>query len=215
MNEGPLHDYGSSHIEPAAMETKRPGDGAEPSTALVVEEAEMVTSVPHLEVHEAVEHAQVEKLPTPEDVAGCDEICKRLMFLLEDWKISDSMASGGPINPPSIPKVSMAGDGEGSKSVETKEEKGKGCRQKRPSHTLCSPFTDPFRKKRTMSVSDATETPPCFDPSKPLPIEDVKAVMEFCIGWKNEISDINAVEDLEHLDGAQSKILSGSVRSKG
>ncbi|CAL2240234.1 unnamed protein product [Prunus armeniaca] len=27
-----------------------------------------------------------------------------------------------------------------------------------------------------MSVSDATATPPCFDPSKPLPIEDVKAV---------------------------------------
>ncbi|KAL6289535.1 hypothetical protein ACE6H2_007045 [Prunus campanulata] len=109
----------------------------------------------------------------------------------------------------------MAGDGEGSKSVETKEEKGKGCRQKRPSHTLCSPFTDPLRKKRTMSVSDATETPPCFEPSKPLPIEDVKAVMEFCIGWKNEISDINAVEDLEHLDGGQLKILSRSVRSKG
>ncbi|KAL6284529.1 hypothetical protein ACE6H2_015458 [Prunus campanulata] len=188
MNEGPLHDYGTPHIEPAAMETKSPGHGAEPSAALVVEEAQMVTSVPHLEVHEAADHALLEKLPTPEDVAGCDEICKRMMFLLEGWKISDRMASGGPINPPSILKVSMAGDGEGSKSVETKEEKGKGCRQKRPSHTLCSPFTDPLRKKRTMSVSDATETPPCFDPSKPLPIEDVKAVMEFCIGWKNEIS---------------------------
>ncbi|KAI5355890.1 hypothetical protein L3X38_008785 [Prunus dulcis] len=39
-----------------------------------------------------------------------------------------------------------------------------------------------------MSVSDATATQPCFDPSKPLPIEDVKAVIEFCIAWKNDIS---------------------------
>ncbi|KAI5355870.1 hypothetical protein L3X38_008765 [Prunus dulcis] len=39
-----------------------------------------------------------------------------------------------------------------------------------------------------MSVSDATATPPCFDPSKPLPIEDVKAVLEFCTAWKNDIS---------------------------
>ncbi|KAL6289536.1 hypothetical protein ACE6H2_007046 [Prunus campanulata] len=86
MNEGPLHDYGTPHIEPAAMETKSPGHGAEPSAALVVEEAQMVTSVPHLEVHEAADHALLEKLPTPEDVAGCDEICKRMMFLLEGWK---------------------------------------------------------------------------------------------------------------------------------
>ncbi|CAL2263142.1 unnamed protein product [Prunus armeniaca] len=39
-----------------------------------------------------------------------------------------------------------------------------------------------------MSVSDATATPPCFDPSKPLPIEDVKAVIDFCTAWKNDIS---------------------------
>ncbi|BBN68409.1 Protein of unknown function D, partial [Prunus dulcis] len=39
-----------------------------------------------------------------------------------------------------------------------------------------------------MSVSDATATPPCFDPSKSLPIEDVKAVIEFCTAWKSDIS---------------------------
>ncbi|KAI5355891.1 hypothetical protein L3X38_008786 [Prunus dulcis] len=124
MNEGgdndlsPLHDYVSPPTEPAAMETEVPDDGTEPSAAMVVEEAEMAASVPHLQVHEAAKQAQSEKLPTPKDVAWYDEICQRLLFLLEDWKITESMPSGGPMNPPSMPKVSMAGDEEGSLSVE-------------------------------------------------------------------------------------------------
>ncbi|KAI5342879.1 hypothetical protein L3X38_010755 [Prunus dulcis] len=97
------------------------------------------------------------------------------------------MPSGGPMNPPSLPTVSMAGDEEGSSNVEKKEVEGKWCRQKNPAQTLLSPFTDPLRKKRTMSVSAATATPPCFDPSKSVPIEDVKAVIEFCTAWKNDI----------------------------
>ena len=109
------------------------------------------------------------------------------MKLLEDWKISKSMPSGGLMNPPSLPTVTMAGDEEGSSSVEKKEVEGKGCRQKRPAQTLLSPFTDPLRKKRTMTVSAATATPPCFDPSKSLPIEDVKAVLQFCSASKSDI----------------------------
>ncbi|XP_020418551.1 uncharacterized protein LOC109948957 [Prunus persica] len=194
MNEGaaddfsPPHEYVSPPTEPVVMETQVPADGAEPSAAMVVEEAAMTASVADLEVHEAAEQAQSEKLPTPEDVAGCDEICQRVLFLLEDWKKTQSMPSGGPMNPPSLPTVSMAGDEEGSSSVEKKEVEGKGCRQKRPAQTLLSPFTDPLRKKRTMSVSAAIATPPCFDPTKPVPIEDVKAVIEFCTAWKNDIS---------------------------
>ncbi|BBG96719.1 DNA glycosylase superfamily protein, partial [Prunus dulcis] len=194
MNEGgnndlsPLHAYVSPPTEPAVMETQDPGDGAEPSAAMVVEEAKMAASVPHLEVHEVVEQAQSEKLPTPEDVAGCDEICQRVMKLLEDWKITKSMPSGGLMNPPSVPTVTMVGDEEGSLSVEKKEVEGKGCRQKRPAQTLLSPFTDPLRKKRTMTVSAATATPPCFDPSKSLPIEDVKAIIQLCSAWKSNIS---------------------------
>ncbi|KAH0972758.1 hypothetical protein GBA52_024914 [Prunus armeniaca] len=79
------------------------------------------------------------------------------------------------MNPPIIPKVSVAGDDEGSASVKKQEVEGKGCRNKRPGLTLLSPFTDPLRKKRTMSVSDVAATPPCFDPTKPLHIEDMKA----------------------------------------
>ncbi|KAI5334382.1 hypothetical protein L3X38_024515 [Prunus dulcis] len=44
----PLHDYVSPPTEPASMETQVPGDGAEPSATMVVEEAEMAASVPHL-----------------------------------------------------------------------------------------------------------------------------------------------------------------------
>ncbi|XP_020416850.1 uncharacterized protein LOC109948402 isoform X2 [Prunus persica] len=194
MNEGgnndlsPLHAYVSPPTEPAVMETQVPGDGAEPSAGMVVEEAKMAASVPHSEVHEVADPAESDELPTPEDVAGCDEICQRVMKLLEDWKITKSMPSGGLMNPPSLPTVTMAGDEEGSSSVENKEVEGKGCRQKRPAQTLLSPFTDPLRKKRTMTVSAATATPPCFDPSKSLPIEDVKAVIQFCSAWKSDIS---------------------------
>ncbi|KAI5351284.1 hypothetical protein L3X38_004175 [Prunus dulcis] len=151
MNEGgdndlsPLHDSISPPTEPAVMETQVPGDGAEPSAAMVVEEAEMAASVPHLQVHEAAEQAQSEKLPTLEDVAGCGEICQRVLSLLEDWKMTESMPSGGPMNPPSLPTVSMAGDEESSSSVEKKEVEGKGCRQKHPVQTLLSLFTDPLR----------------------------------------------------------------------
>ncbi|KAI5343779.1 hypothetical protein L3X38_011655 [Prunus dulcis] len=201
MNEGGdndmplLHEYVSPPTAPAAMKAQVPGDGAEPFAAIVVEpfaaivveEAEMAASVPHIQVHEATKHAESEKLPTPEDVAGCNKICKRLLFLLEDWKITDSMPSGGPMNPPRIPKVSVAGDEEGSASVEKQDVEAKGCRKKRPAQTLLSPFTNPLRKKRTTTVSDVAETPPCFDPTKPLPIEDVKAVIEFCTAWKKDI----------------------------
>ncbi|KAI5330675.1 hypothetical protein L3X38_020801 [Prunus dulcis] len=93
---------------------------------MVVEEAKMAASVPHLEVHEVADLAQSEKLPIPEDVAGCDEICQRVMKLLEDWKITKSMPSGGLMNPPSLPTVTMAGDEEGSSSVDKKKWKVKG-----------------------------------------------------------------------------------------
>lgn len=134
MNEGgdnelsPLHDNVTPPTKSAAMATQVPSDGAEPSAA-------MVTPVPDLQVHEAAAHAQSEKLPTPEDVAGCDEICQRLMFLLEDWKIADRVPSGGPMNPPSIPTISMAADEEGSLSVEKKKWKVKAVdRSARPRH---------------------------------------------------------------------------------
>ncbi|BBH02199.1 hypothetical protein Prudu_012697 [Prunus dulcis] len=157
MNEGgdndlsPLHDYVSPPTESAAMETQVPGDGAEPSATMVVEEAEMAASVPHLQVHEATEQEQSRNLPTLEDCAECDKIYQKLLFLLEDWKITDSM-------PSEVRRILQVYP-----------------KKKRPSQTLLSPFTDPLRKKRTMSVSDATATSPSFDPSKPLPIKDVKA----------------------------------------
>ncbi|CAL9024768.1 unnamed protein product [Prunus brigantina] len=87
------------------MEAQVLSDGAEPSVAMEIQEGEMAASVPHIQVHEAAEKAESDKLPTPEDVAGCKEICKTLLFLLEDWKITNIMPSGGQMNPPIIPKL--------------------------------------------------------------------------------------------------------------
>ncbi|KAI5323796.1 hypothetical protein L3X38_032868 [Prunus dulcis] len=61
MNEGGdngmslLHEYVSLPTESAAMEAKVPDDGVEPSATMVVQEAEMAASIPHIQVHESVE----------------------------------------------------------------------------------------------------------------------------------------------------------------
>ncbi|KAI5316714.1 hypothetical protein L3X38_036421 [Prunus dulcis] len=172
----------------AEMEAQVPGDGAEACVAMEVQEAEMGGSFPHIQVQQEAEQPESEKLPTPEDVDWCGVICKKLLSLLEDWKKSDIMPSRGQMNLPIIPNVIVAGDDECSATVEKEDMKGKGCRKKRLAQTLLSPFTDPSRKKRTMTVSDADATSPCFDPTKPLPIQDVKGVIEFCTAWKNDIS---------------------------
>lgn len=52
---------------------------------------------------------------------------------------------------------------------------------------LLSPFIGPMRKKRKLPVSKGTGTPTAFNPTKPVPIEDVKAVIDFCTTWKSNI----------------------------
>ncbi|KAI5316358.1 hypothetical protein L3X38_036065 [Prunus dulcis] len=66
--------------------------------------------------------------------------------------------------------------------------KGKGCRKKQPITVLLSPFIGPMRKKRKLPVSEGTGTPTAFNPTKPVPIEDVKAVIDFCTTWKSNMS---------------------------
>ncbi|CAL2266318.1 unnamed protein product [Prunus armeniaca] len=114
------------------MEAQVPGDGAEVCATMEVQEAEMDASVPHIQVQQGAGQPESNKLPTPEDVDGCGEICKKLLFLLEDWKKSDIMPSGGQMNPPIIPKVIVPGDDEGRSTVEKQEVEGKGCKKKRP-----------------------------------------------------------------------------------
>ncbi|CAL2229808.1 unnamed protein product [Prunus armeniaca] len=73
-----------------------------------------------------------------------------MLSLLEDWKKSDIMTLGGQMNPPIITNVTVAGDEvikEYSATVEKQDVEGIGCRKKRPTTTLLSPFTDSFRKQ--------------------------------------------------------------------
>ncbi|CAL8134655.1 unnamed protein product [Prunus armeniaca] len=65
--------------------------------------------------------------------------------------------------------LTVGGD-EGNKkataTVQKQDAGGKGCRLKRPATTLLSPFTDPYRKKRTLTDLDASAPEACFDPTK-------------------------------------------------
>ncbi|CAL9005238.1 unnamed protein product [Prunus brigantina] len=185
INEGddndmsPLHEYITLTTEPAEMEAQVPGHGAEAFAAMQVQEAEMGTSVPNKQVQQ-----EAEKLPTPEDVDGCRVIYKKLLSLLEDWKNNDIKALRDQMNPPIITNVTVASDEaikEGSATIEKQDVEGKGCRKKQLATTLLSPFTDPSKKKRTITISNVDATPPCFDPTKPVPIDNIKAVIEAII----------------------------------
>ncbi|CAL2239060.1 unnamed protein product [Prunus armeniaca] len=90
-----------------------------------------------------------------------------------DWKNSDIKALRGQMNPPIITNVTVAGDEaikKGSATVEKQDMEGKWGRTKWPTTTLLSPFTDPLRKKRMITISDVDATPPCFDPTNPCPL---------------------------------------------
>ncbi|CAL8087111.1 unnamed protein product [Prunus armeniaca] len=147
----PVHEYITPTIEPAEMDTQVPGDGAKAFVAMQVQEAEIGNSVPDKQVQQ-----EAKKLPTPEDVDGCGVICKKLLSLLEDWKKSDIKTLGGQMNPFIIANVTVVGDEvirEGSATIEKQDVEGKGCRKKRSATTLLSPFTNPLRKKRTITVN--------------------------------------------------------------
>ncbi|CAL2244560.1 unnamed protein product [Prunus armeniaca] len=175
MNEGgdnymsPLHEYVTPMTQLPAMEAQVPDDGDEACAAMEVQEAEMAALIPHIQVQQEADQPQFEK-PQSEELPTAKNV------------------DGGEMIPHIIPNVIVRGDDEGSGSVQTDVVEGKRCRKKQPAQTLLSPFTDPSKKKRVMTGSDEEATLPCFDPTKPLPIEDVKAVLEFCTRWKNDIS---------------------------
>ncbi|CAL2238957.1 unnamed protein product [Prunus armeniaca] len=67
-------------------------------------------------------------------------------------------------------------------------EQGKGCRLKRPAKTLLSPFTNPSRKKRPTTGFLAQTPEARFDPTQPVAMDDVKAMIQVCKAWKSDIS---------------------------
>ncbi|XP_021801093.1 uncharacterized protein LOC110745325 isoform X2 [Prunus avium] len=164
-----------------------PDDGANASASMKVQGAKMEAKNPEKEVEQ-----EAEILPTPEDFWGCKVLCKKLLELLKDWQKEPGMVLGtSPMRPPIGSDATVAGDEanvEGSVTIEKLDAKGKGCRKKRLITVLLSPYIGPMRKKRKLTVSDGTGTPTAFNPTKPVPIEDVKAVIDFCTTWKSNIS---------------------------
>ncbi|CAL2257826.1 unnamed protein product [Prunus armeniaca] len=88
-------------------------------------------------------------------------------------------------------KLTVAGDEGNKKATATVQKQyagGKGYKVKRPATTLLSPFTDPYRKKRTLTDLDAPAPEAHFDPTKPVAMDDVNAVIQVCRAWQSDIS---------------------------
>ncbi|KAI5316692.1 hypothetical protein L3X38_036399 [Prunus dulcis] len=203
--------FPASHEEGAAREAEVPADGVEPFPAMEVIDTEIETSVrerqvdqqPHkVPTSEDVKLSSVEDalLPTPEDGNGYRVICKTLLHLLQDWKNTEIEGVGCKVRPPmkcNITLVGDEGDNEATATVQKPAGQGKGCRRKRAATPLLSPFTDPSRKKRKVTDFHAQTPQPRFDPTKPVAMDDVKAIIQLCRARKTDISAELELEPFE------------------
>ncbi|KAI5326888.1 hypothetical protein L3X38_035962 [Prunus dulcis] len=189
-----VEGFPASDQEGAAREAEVPADGVEPFPAMEVIDTEIETSVrerqvdqqPHkVPTSEDVKLPSVEDapLPTPEDRNGYRVICKTMLHLLQDWKKTEIEGVGCKVRPPMKCNISLVGDegdNEATATVRKPNAEGKGCRLKRDATPLLSPFTDPSRKKRKVTDLHAQTPQPCFDPTKPVAMDDVKAIIQLC-----------------------------------
>lgn len=189
------------HIQGAKREAEVPADIVEGFPAMEVEAAEIDTSVCDKQVHQqphkvpTSEDVKVPSLedpliPSPEDREGYRVICKTMLNLLEDWNKKEIQGVGRKARPPmetSINLVGDEGDKEANATVQKPDAEGKGCRLKRRAKTLLSPFTDPSRKKRPTTGFHAQTPEARFDPTQPVAMDDVKAMIQVCKAWKSDI----------------------------
>ncbi|BBG92636.1 hypothetical protein Prudu_000429, partial [Prunus dulcis] len=180
-----VEHFPASDQEGAPREPEVPADGVEPFPAMEVIDTEIETSVPERQVDqqphkvptaEDVKLLSVEDalLPTPEDGNGIGRRQK-----LRGWDARDE------------------GDNEATATVRKPDGEGKGCRLKRAATPLLSPFTDPSRKKRKVTDLHAQTPQPRFDPTKPVAMDDVKAIIQLCRAWKTDISAELELEPFE------------------
>ncbi|XP_034208183.1 uncharacterized protein LOC117621737 [Prunus dulcis] len=123
-----------------------------------------------------------------------------MLHLLEDWKKTEIEGVGCKVRPPmkcNITLVGDEGDNEATATVRKPDGEGKGCRLKRAATPLLSPFTDPSRKKRKVTDLHAQTPQPRFDPTKPVAMDDVKAIIQLCRAWKTDISAELELEPFE------------------
>ncbi|BBN68233.1 hypothetical protein Prudu_343S000100, partial [Prunus dulcis] len=180
-----VEHFPASDQQGAPREPEVPADRVEPFPAMEVIDTEIETSVPERQVDqqphkvptaEDVKLPSVEDalLPTPEDGNGIGRRQK-----LRGWDPRDE------------------GDNEATATVRKPAGEGKGCRLKRAATPLLSPFTDPSRKKRKVTDLHAQTPQPRFDPTKPVAMDDVKAIIQLCRAWKTDISAELELEPFE------------------
>ncbi|CAL2238183.1 unnamed protein product [Prunus armeniaca] len=171
VNGDEVETFPAMHTEGAEMEQEVPGDRVGAFPAMEVEGTKIETSVGDKQVQQ-----QPDKVPTSEDV--------------KDWKKTEIEAVGGKLRARKKTKLTVASD-EGNKKVTATVQKqdagGKGCRVQQPTTTLLSPFTDPYRKKRTLTDLDAPIPEARFDPRKLMAMDDVNAVIQVCRAWQSDI----------------------------
>lgn len=196
-----VEHFPASDQQGAPREPEVPADRVEPFPAMEVIDTEIETSVrerqvdqqPHkVPTAEDVKLPSVEDalLPTPEDGNGYRVICKTMLHLLQDWKKTEIEGVGCKVRPPMKCNISLVGDegdNEATATVRKPDAEGKGCRLKRAATPLLSPFTDPSRKKRKVTDLHAQTPQPRFDPTKPVAMDDVKAIIQLCRAWKTDI----------------------------
>ncbi|CAL2238545.1 unnamed protein product [Prunus armeniaca] len=190
------------HIQGAKREAEVPADIVEGFPAMEVEAAEIDNSVCNKQVHqqphkvptsEDVKVPSLEEplIPSPEDREGYRVICKTMLNLLEDWNKKEIKGVGWKARPPMETSINLVGDEvdkEANATVQKPDAEGKGCRLKRRAKTLLSPFTDPSRKKRPTTGFHAQTPEARFDPTQPVAMDDVKAMIQVCKAWKSDIS---------------------------
>ncbi|BBN68763.1 hypothetical protein Prudu_566S000600, partial [Prunus dulcis] len=203
-----VEHFPASDQQGAPREPEVPADRVEPFPAMEVIDTEIETSVPERQVDqqphkvptaEDVKLPSVEDalLPTPEDGNG-----------YRDWKKTEIEGVGSKVRPPMKCNITVVGDegdegdNEATATVRKPAGEGKGCRLKRAATPLLSPFTDPSRKKRKVTDLHAQTPQPRFDPTKPVAMDDVKAIIQLCRAWKTDISAELELEPFEHLDMA-------------
>ncbi|KAI5320520.1 hypothetical protein L3X38_034010 [Prunus dulcis] len=209
-----VEHFPASDQQGAPREPEVPADRVEPFPAMEVIDTEIETSVPERQVDqqphkvptaEDVKLPSVEDalLPTPEDGNGYRVICKTMLHLLQDWKKTEIEGVGSKVRPPMKCNITVVGDegdegdNEATATVRKPAGEGKGCRLKRAATPLLSPFTDPSRKKRKVTDLHAQTPQPRFDPTKPVAMDDVKAIIQLCRAWKTDISAELELEPFE------------------
>ncbi|BBH07308.1 DNA glycosylase superfamily protein, partial [Prunus dulcis] len=202
MNEGgqndlsPVNEPTSPTTAAPKMDTQVPADGVEPSQACIQNGVKWKQQSVVMEWNAF--QPQIKK-----GLQG-----KQKSLLMEwnpsqPWKQVDQQPHKVPTSEDvKLPSVEDAllptpEDGNGYRDWKKTEIEGVGCKVRPPMKCNITLVGDEGDNEAT-----ATTPQPRFDPTKPVAMDDVKAIIQLCRAWKTDISAELELEPFEHLDMA-------------